>query len=606
MSTAASIESFLQVMRDYPIARATPRHGAHEVNRALGRVRELVEGWLIARRGALEVERSWKVRASTGRGRSWANVCWAAVMHQVESDTPEDGRYICWLFDAEGRHVALALAWGTTAFRRAHRDPDRSVSEGLAARRASQAERLRQELEAPGWRIDQDLDLAATTQLARDYERSMLAYKTYSRVEELSAMRGDFEELLEGVQGDVQRERLSARSASRVASRRARRFKRARSLRAISSPRAIFVARVLRRPERVAERVEEIAERLELGAVVAERAVEPLEDPLAIGVEVGEQRVFGRLVIVGAIRHGGVILVRSEARCDEGGARAMRVIGSCAASKERILDQRASDDEPEQSVKQQYEAIDPELRALVGEVGEALEALDERHVHAPHISPLVLAEEAVALVDQVQGREDLSAPLEELSIDEETFETVRRTARLCRELEQRWKKRQGAARQGGWSEVEKRAQLMRAELIAASRYHMRYDAHMLHELDLVQQGEGAADLILDLDTLARFIKGRGRCFKGDPRFKVDERAERARAMAQELRRRLGDIPRDTRLAELRTVRTRAFSLLSFLVFEIRQAGLYRFWGDASRSKVFGHSLERDLALHASLGQEPVA
>ena len=233
------------------------------------------------------------------------------------------------------------------------------------------------------------------------------------------------------------------------------------------------------------------------------------------------------------------------------------------------------------------------IERLTDLLQQDLEHLDPQYIHAPVAYPLIYVEEARELVELLQGREELSSPLHELGITPETYHTTLLAARLCEAIEAKWDAVVRRTRRASWSEVEKRGQHMREELIAASRYHLRHDAHMLHELDLVQEGEGAADLILDLDTLARFIRGRRRCFKHDPNFDADERADAARQMAHELREHLGDIPRDPQRETLRRKRNRAFSLLSFLLFEIRQAGLYKFWQDEEHVKYFGHALDRD-------------
>lgn len=243
----------------------------------------------------------------------------------------------------------------------------------------------------------------------------------------------------------------------------------------------------------------------------------------------------------------------------------------------------------------EFSGLDEEdsIEHLTSLLHQDLERLDPQYIHAPVTYPLIYVEEARDLVEVLQRDDALAGPLRELGITPETYHTTLLAAKLCEAIEAKWVTVVRRTRRASWSEVEKRGQQMREELIAASRYHMRHDAHMLHELDLVQEGEGAADLILDLDTLARFIRGRRRCFKNDPNFDADERADAARQMAHELREHLGDIPRDPQREALRKKRNRVFSLLSFLLFEIRQAGLYKFWQDEEHVKYFGHALDRD-------------
>ncbi len=244
-----------------------------------------------------------------------------------------------------------------------------------------------------------------------------------------------------------------------------------------------------------------------------------------------------------------------------------------------------------------------ELQEVLLALKDEFDALDPQYVHDPVANPMVYVEEARGLVAILLKNSELATPLKELGIDESVYEKTMLAAKLCEVTEHKWLLLLKRSRRSSWSEVEKRGQMMRDELIAAARYHLRHDAHMLHELDLVQEGEGAADLILDLDTLARFIRARRRSFRHDPLFDADERADAARKLAHELREHLGEIPRDPEREALRKLRARSFSLLSYLLFEIRQAGLYRFWKDEENVKFFGNAHDRDQMMMIRGSQE---
>lgn len=188
------IDAMLDVMRDYPIARQTPRHAGHGVHAMLGEVREGAEKWLAHTCDEHADLARWRTRASTGRGKAWANVCWVSIMMTQETTTAQDGRYLAWLFDAQGRHVVCALVWGTAKYRRAMKGGD--IAGGLRRRRASCAGWLEARLDPEVFSINEDVDLGAGTPLARDYERSCLAWRRYETAEELAQMRADFETLL--------------------------------------------------------------------------------------------------------------------------------------------------------------------------------------------------------------------------------------------------------------------------------------------------------------------------------------------------------------------------------------------------------------------------
>ncbi len=195
MSMQKELQSAIEeVLRDYPIARSTPRHTRHSVHRALGQVRDSTQRSLETCHGTQELRDRWELRASPGRGERWANVCWVTAMRTQETETARDGRYLAWLFDAQGRYVMWGLVWGTSVLRRSLvRGVD--IGDALRTRRALHADWLRAHLDETVWHIDEDVDLGAGTPLARDYERSCLAWRIYAPGEDMSGVVSDVLEL---------------------------------------------------------------------------------------------------------------------------------------------------------------------------------------------------------------------------------------------------------------------------------------------------------------------------------------------------------------------------------------------------------------------------
>lgn len=189
---------------DYPIARMHERRGGHPLHALMREVREGVVETLSGAIGAQRFAQRWQVRASTGRGATWANVCWLAVMVRGETESAREGRYLALLCDVEGRHFVQAIAWGTAAFRERHAQ-SANVRELLRERRASVAPWLRSRVDTAYFEVDEDVDLGATSELARDYERSCLVWRRYDVGEDLSRVSEDlvvlsavYEEMLAG------------------------------------------------------------------------------------------------------------------------------------------------------------------------------------------------------------------------------------------------------------------------------------------------------------------------------------------------------------------------------------------------------------------------
>lgn len=184
---------------DYPIAREHERRGGHRLHELVREVREGVSEALRDAVGASEFKRAWQVRASTGRGATWANVCWLAAMRRDETTSAREGRYLALLCDVEGRHFVQAIVWGTASFRERceARGDGAHVRELLRQRREQVAAWLRERVDTAYFSVDEDVDLGARSELARDYEASCLVWRSYAVDEDLEAVSSDLVRLSE-------------------------------------------------------------------------------------------------------------------------------------------------------------------------------------------------------------------------------------------------------------------------------------------------------------------------------------------------------------------------------------------------------------------------
>jgi hypothetical protein len=143
---------------------------------SLGRVRDGFDE--VVR--AAQPDVPFLVKASTGMGATWANVPWVAALDPAETSSAQHGRYVTLMIAADGSRLVLAVVWGTQQVRR---ELGAAATGYLQRRRARGSELLAEHLEA-GHRftLNEPAPLAAGTALARDYERSCLAFCAFESV----------------------------------------------------------------------------------------------------------------------------------------------------------------------------------------------------------------------------------------------------------------------------------------------------------------------------------------------------------------------------------------------------------------------------------------
>lgn len=164
-------ESIVDVLKGYSGARREPFRGDHP---AYGALQKAARGLQVSS----TVRAFPRVRAIAGAGKgNWARVPWVCLLDERETDTTQHGVYVVFLFRADLRGVYVTLNQGVT-------EPTKKLGRaaGLEQLRAN-ARRLRErchELEARGFRLDDEIDLAVEAGLGADYEASTIAYKYYA------------------------------------------------------------------------------------------------------------------------------------------------------------------------------------------------------------------------------------------------------------------------------------------------------------------------------------------------------------------------------------------------------------------------------------------
>jgi hypothetical protein len=157
------------------------------------------------------------------------------------------------------------------------------------------------------------------------------------------------------------------------------------------------------------------------------------------------------------------------------------------------------------------------------------------------------------------------------------------------EAETSWGRARFAKTQSSRGALRKEAEGLRSAVMNAGRYLLRRDAEAQAELARIDEGEGLADLVQDLDDLADFVEAHASVFALDRRL-PKKAPERARQLAAELR----EVDLDD--GGSMRVRNLAASALDFVLGEVRAAARYLF---ADEPRILAPFLSRYEALRAS-------
>ena len=145
---------------------------------------------------------------------------------------------------------------------------------------------------------------------------------------------------------------------------------------------------------------------------------------------------------------------------------------------------------------------------------------------------------------------------------------------------------------------EARGMELRAELAAAVRWNLRAERKALAVLGAIQEGEGVADLVQDLDDLATLIVQHLPAFASDQSFDAPARAEEARTLAAEIRAGLSKSRQPGAQEASKDLRDRAFSYLDDLKTRVRESARYAYRRDPAFSARFASAHKRRLRRRA--------
>ena len=180
------------------------------------------------------------------------------------------------------------------------------------------------------------------------------------------------------------------------------------------------------------------------------------------------------------------------------------------------------------------------------------------------------------------------------------------TSRLgaARHAQARWDAVRSRRKPEELRQQEDAAYELRGDLVAAARWNLRDDRIVQGSLNAIQEGDGVADLITDLDALAVLILNHEGAFTNDAHFDAQASAVQAQEASQALRASEAEQVGEGRL-EARQLRDRAWTHLNALMEEVRGAARYVFRKHPSQLVLFQRIRSRR-ASPASSPQEPIS
>lgn len=186
-------ESLREILKQYPTPDNIGQGSEFETAHREHPMYELVVNQAgDAIRNIIDTER-YTITASVGRG-SPTFIPYIAIMHPDETESPQNGRYVVYLFDPIQRTLYLTLNQGATETKEIASESELSPGEILQSR----AERIARNIEFQDFIIDQ-IEFAPPGEKSELYGAGTVCYKSYNLNEFPSAdtLTSDLERLLE-------------------------------------------------------------------------------------------------------------------------------------------------------------------------------------------------------------------------------------------------------------------------------------------------------------------------------------------------------------------------------------------------------------------------
>lgn len=218
-------------------------------------------------------------------------------------------------------------------------------------------------------------------------------------------------------------------------------------------------------------------------------------------------------------------------------------------------------------------------------------AIDASDVDQPDIPVATVLQEAHEL-NALLREERVRARLLAVGVHDGAFAQLPVAEGALRAAQSEWTVARDRNKSDAQKDREARGLALRSELVAAVRWNLREDRKAMAVLSAVQEGEGVADLVQDLEDLATLITVHLEAFTRDQSFDAPAQAESARGLAAEIRSGLAESKQTTPQSAAKELRDRAYTYLDDLTERVREAGRYVFRRDPAMSARFGSAYKR--------------
>jgi hypothetical protein len=213
---------------------------------------------------------------------------------------------------------------------------------------------------------------------------------------------------------------------------------------------------------------------------------------------------------------------------------------------------------------------------------EAAKNLNADDVQVPYIPVGIYAQEAEDLYHWC--KDDL-AQLTNAGLSEEVINNLPVCTGALREAQSIWMKEQQTRKEAEqkWVDESPVAFDFRDQLVHSFRYAFRKSSDLLNRVDAISEGASNADMVQDLNDLAILGKANTELLQqiGFDLQLLDKAAEQSDYLADLLGQANGDRKSEN---ESKEIRDRMYTLLKYVVDEIRDCGKYVFWQNENRLK----------------------